>query len=784
MTGSLRVRARGVVQGVGFRPFVRNLAVGLGLSGSVRNDASGVTIEVHGPADRLEDFLLRLRRDAPALAEVERVDVEEIPGPPPGAGGFRICESDTAAPPAGRVLVAADTATCPECLAEMRDKHDRRYRYPFVNCTNCGPRYTIVTATPYDRPSTTMAGFEMCASCRAEYEDPADRRYHAQPVCCPRCGPRLSLLQPGPAGRASAGGDALEQAAALLRAGAVVAVKGLGGYHLAALASSEEAVSALRARKHREDKPFAVMVADLAQARGLCVTDEHDEALLGEPARPIVVCRSRPGATCAPSVAPGTGNLGLVLAYSGLHHLLCEMVGEPFVLTSGNVSDEPIAYTDQDALARLAGVADAFLVHDRAVQVRTDDSVARVVAGRTVVLRRSRGYAPRPVHLDLPAPPGRAVLAVGAEQKNTFCLVDEDRAFLSQHVGDLENYATLRSFEQGVEHLCRLFDISPAVVAHDLHPEYLSTKYAARLEGVLQVGVQHHHAHIASCLAANRHQGPVIGVAFDGLGLGDDGTLWGGELLVADLASYRRVGHLSYMPMPGGAAAVRQPWRSAAAYLDAALGEDLPVDLGLRRRHTARWDQVVHLARLGLQVEPGHPFPPAPLASSAGRLFDALGALVCGRDEANYEGQAAVELEALAARAEGPAQPWPLEVATGADGAIVLPTVALFEKAARDLWRRTAPEVVAARAHATLAQLVARACRSVSEANAGLDVVALSGGVFQNAVLLRMVLRALEADGFRVLTNGAVPPNDGGVSLGQAAVAAARLAGGLPGPPQ
>ena len=575
------VRVEGVVQGVGFRPFVYSLATSLGLGGVVGNDADGVFAEVEGDPAVVEEFLAALARDAPPLARIERVTTSAMR--PDGTTSFAIAPSQPGT--RRRTLVSADTATCADCLAELADPGDRRFGYPFINCTNCGPRFTIVRDVPYDRARTTMAPFTMCELCAAEYHDPADRRFHAQPTCCPACGPALSLL--GPLGIAASGeppasGEPLAAAAALLREGKVLAVKGLGGYHLAVDASGEAAAAELRARKHREDKPFAVMVADVAAARQLCEVDEAAAGLLASSRRPIVLLPRLPGSGLAEAVAPGNRQLGLMLPYTPLHHLLIAAVAGPMVLTSGNVSDEPIVYRDGEVAERLGGIADAVLTHDRAIEIRTDDSVVRAFRGREAVIRRSRGYVPEP--LDLATRFARPVLACGAELKSTFCLGRGDHAFVSHHIGDLENAETLRSFTEGIAHFRRLFDITPEVVAHDLHPEYLSTKYAAQLTdgevagaadlaGVELVGVQHHHAHIASCLADNRASGPVIGVAFDGTGYGTDGTIWGGEFLIADLAGFERAGHLAPVPMPGGAAAIRQPWRMAAVYLDAAYAD-------------------------------------------------------------------------------------------------------------------------------------------------------------------------------------------------------------------
>jgi hydrogenase maturation protein HypF len=590
-----------------------------------------------------------------------------------------------------------------------------------------------------------MAPFAMCAACAAEYHDPADRRFHAQPVCCPACGPRLTLDGDPD--------DPLQRAAALLRQGKILAVKGLGGYHLAADAGCETAVAGLRARKHREDKPFAVMAAGLGAAADLAAVDDAAAALLTSPARPIVLLPRKPTAKIAPAAAPGQRQFGIMLPYTPLHHLLLAATGRPIVLTSGNVSDEPIVYRDEEARDRLGGIADAFLAHDRAIHVRTDDSVARTFRGRPLLVRRSRGYVPEPLGVTTGFP--RPVLACGAELKNTFCLAQGRHAFVSHHVGDLENAETLRSFTEGIAHFRRLFDIEPRIVAHDLHPEYLSTKYALDLaddEDLDPVGVQHHHAHIAACLADNGESGPVIGVAFDGTGYGPDGTIWGGEFLLADLAGYERGGHLAPVPMPGGAAAIRQPWRMAAAYLgDRAAA--------VARRHPGHWPAILSMAARGVN---------SPLTSSAGRLFDAAAALLGVRDAINYEGQAAVELEQLADPAELEAYPAGLETGEGpfqARGADLLH--ALLD----DLTSGVPAPVIAARFHHGVAALIEAGCLRLRESH-GLGTVALSGGVFQNLLLLNAAVARLEAQGFRVLLHARVPCNDGGISLGQAMVAA------------
>jgi hydrogenase maturation protein HypF len=753
------VRVEGTVQGVGFRPFVYSLATGLGLGGLVGNDSDGVFAEVEGPPGSVEAFLVALERDAPPLARIERVATRSIP--PSGSASFSISPSEPGSE--RNTPVAADSAMCADCLRELTDPADRRHGYPFINCTNCGPRFTIVRDVPYDRAMTTMAAFTMCARCAAEYHDPADRRFHAQPVCCPACGPRLSLRYPD---GSTVAGEPLAGAAALLRQGQVLAVKGLGGYHLAVDATSESATAALRARKHREDKPFAVMAADLAAARLLCEVDDASAGLLTSPRRPIVLMLRRPAAVAA-AVAPGNRQLGVMLPYTPLHHLLLQAVSGPVVLTSGNRSDEPIAYRDDDAFARLAGIADAFLTHDRAIHIRTDDSVVRVwggVAGsglaerdRAALIRRSRGYVPEPVTVRAGFP--RPVLACGAELKNTFCLAKEGRAVISHHIGDLENAETLRSFTEGIAHFIRLFGIEPQVVAYDLHPEYLSTKYALDL-GLPHCGVQHHHAHIASCLADNGEAGPVIGVAFDGTGYGTDGTLWGGEFLVAGLAGFQRGGHLAPVPMPGGAAAIKQPWRMAAAYLAAAYPGGPPDGLRVVARNERHWPAVVALAAKGIN---------APLTSSAGRLFDAVAALVGVRDAINYEGQAAVELEQLA----DPGETGSYRAGVAAQEPFCIEGADLVRAVTDERVRGTAAPVVAARFHNGVAALIEDGCVLLRE-RTGLGTVALSGGVFQNLILAHRVTARLEARGFRVLAHSRVPCNDGGISLGQAAVAGAR----------
>jgi hydrogenase maturation protein HypF len=706
-----RFRVRGVVQGVGFRPFVFGLAQRQGLGGFVLNDGNGVVIEAEGAPATLDGFAASLRDEAPELARVDELSVEQLR--PGGQSEFEIVPSNATGSSA---LIPPDVATCNECLSELFDQADRRFRYPFVNCTRCGPRFTIVRSIPYDRANTTMAGFPMCADCRREYEDPADRRFHAEPTCCPACGPQLSMP--------------VEDAVALLREGAILAVKGLGGYHLACDAVNEPTVARLRARKVREGKPFAVLTA--APER-LARISREELSLLHSPARPVVLLRRRDDGAIAPSVAPSTPWLGLMLPYTPLHHLLAADFRGPLVLTSGNLSDEPIAYEDDEAHARLDRVADAFLAHDRPIHRRCEDSVARAV----LPIRRSRGYAP--VAVPLPVAAERSLVAAGAELKSTFCVARDSDAFLSPHLGDLDSPAAYRAFVTDLHLYLQMLGVEPEVVAYDLHPEYLATKWALEQEAEL-VGVQHHHAHAAACLAEHGEEGPALALVFDGTGFGTDGTLWGGELLRCDLSSFERLAHLEPVPLPGGEAAIREPWRVAAAHLERA---GLPV----------RWEGWTEV-RESLKLDP-------PRSSGTGRLFDAVAAILGVRDTVSYEGQAAIELEHLAG--EAPADPYPWRFGA---------TTELVTICCSELELGRPPAEIAARFHETIAAGAAQACAEAAEPR----TVVLSGGTFQNLRLLESTRRRLEALGFRVLSHRLVPPNDGGISYGQAAVAARRTA--------
>ena len=705
-----RFRVRGVVQGVGFRPFVHGLAARRGLGGFVLNDGEGVVIEVEGDEKALDEFADALQAEAPRLARVERVLAETLAAS--GDRDFRIVASRTEGKAA---LIPPDVATCDECLGELFDPADRRYRYPFLNCTQCGPRFTIVREVPYDRARTTMAGFELCADCRREYEDPSDRRFHAEPTCCPACGPRLS--------------PSLEEGVKLLRAGKILAVKGIGGYHLACDARDEGVVARLRGRKKRDEKPFAVLT-DAPDT--LAELSPEELELLRSPVRPIVLVRRLPDASVAPSLAPGTPWLGLMLPYSPLHHLLCADFGGPLVLTSGNSSDEPIAFDDDDARERLAEIADEVLTHDRRIHRRCEDSVVR----GDFTVRRSRGHVPTALPLPDRAPP---LVAAGAELKSTFCVAREGEAFLSPHLGDLDSEAAYRAYRDDLRLYLAMLRVKPELVAHDLHPEYLATKWALE-QDVELVGVQHHHAHAAACLAEHGEEGPALSLVFDGTGYGTDGTLWGAELLRCDLSGFERLAHLEPIPLPGGEAAIREPWRMAAVHLERA---GLPVPW-------PAWAQV----REGLKLH-------WPLANGMGRLFDAVAALLGLRERVSYEGQAAIELEQLAG--DAPADPYPWRFGDATD----LVTVCYLE-----LEAGRAREEVAARFHETVAGAAAEACAEARQPR----TVVLSGGSFQNLRLLRSTRARLEALGFRVLTHRLVPPNDGGISYGQAAVAARRSA--------
>jgi hydrogenase maturation protein HypF len=754
------IAIQGTVQGVGFRPYVFGLASSLDLGGFVRNGTGGVRIEVEGERSSLDQFVSRVIANPPPLALIERWSCSDRQ--PTGERKFRIETSDVAQ--AGEIAVAPDAATCEDCLAELFDPSDRRYRYPFLNCTNCGPRLTIVRSVPYDRERTTMSGFAMCERCRAEYDNPADRRFHAQPNACPACGPNLTAVDANGNSLAEKDG-ALALFATTILNGGTGALKGIGGYHLVCDARSDAAVAELRRRKHRDDKPFAIMVRDINAARALCELEQAETALLTSPRRPISLLRKRNQSSLADAVAPGNPFLGIMLPYAPVHHLLLhDLQNIPLVMTSGNRSDEPIAYDEADALQRLAGIADVFLTHDRPIHVRCDDSVTRIINGAESPIRRSRGYAPHPVPLPISCP--APILAVGGQLKATFALGDRDRAILSHHMGDLDQFEAYQAFEQDVALYEQLFSLQPQYIAHDLHPDYATTQYANQrviAQGIQLVPIQHHHAHMASCMAEHGLNEPVIGVTFDGTGYGTDGAIWGGEILVGDYRQFRRAAHLRYVGMPGGERAIREPWRMALSHLHDA-GIELP---SLSQRLPADAARTVK-RMLERKLN-------SPSTSSAGRLFDAVASLANVRDRVSFEGQAAVQLEWLATESSDDGH-YPYAVSAPLDDGspMLIDTRPLIREVAAEADRGVDRSVIARRFHNTLAAMIIEVCGQIRK-QTGINTVVLSGGVFMNALLATQTERLLGESGFVAYRHQRVPPNDGGLSLGQLAVAAAQL---------
>ena len=790
-----RITISGIVQGVGFRPFVYGQAQRRRLGGFVLNDSNGVTIEVEGSWEALDGFERALHQEPPPLARIDSIATIEIE--PQNETTFSIAHSVASAE--RNALISPDTATCEDCLHELFDPQDHRFRYPFINCTNCGPRFTIVQDVPYDREKTTMRVFPMCPACQKEYNDPLNRRFHAQPNACPVCGPQVRLL-----GKQFHGGggpvwsplveetDTIDTAAQHLAEGAILAIKGLGGYHLACDALNVEAVQRLRQLKHREAKPFALMVPELETARQLCSVSDAEAKLLLSHRRPIVLLDQPNGETqempvhIAPGVAPAYNTLGIMLPYTPLHYVLLQAFASHtgpdrlpvLVMTSGNVSDEPIAYQDEDAQERLSPIANGILMHNRDIHMRCDDSVVRVTVVGEQLFRRSRGYAPEPIPLsfELPVP----ILACGGHLKNTFCLGKGQQAFVSHHIGDLENLETLTSFREGIDHFQRLFDISPQVIAYDLHPEYLATKYALDTAMPQKIGVQHHHAHIASVLAEHGLPGPVIGIAADGTGYGTDGAVWGCEIMSADRAGFERQAHLVYVPLPGGEKAIRQPWRMAATYLNQAYGDaflDLDIPF-VHRLDRSKWHTLSQMVARGIN---------SPSTSSLGRLFDAVAALVGLPTGAGvepytgtllYEGQAAVELEIAASRAARAGDTrkgiYPFTLKMRDTPETLLDVAPMIRAIVSEIQQGVPVSSIASCFHRSVAALLATTCSGV-RARTGLNIVALSGGVFQNRLLLEQLVTRLEEMAFQVYINRRVPPNDGGISLGQIAVAAARL---------
>jgi hydrogenase maturation protein HypF len=748
------IRVTGIVQGVGFRPYVFRLAAERGLSGTISNTPAGVTIEIQGPAELVEEFSAQLPIEAPPLARIMGIAIQNLPCN--GDEEFRIVSSHTGE--AVRALISPDVAVCGECLEELFDPADRRYLYPFINCTNCGPRFTIVRDIPYDRPRTSMAVFAMCEECRAEYENPRDRRFHAQPNACWNCGPQLELWDPQ--GRKVECSDPVAQAVARLRNGEVVAIKGLGGFHLAADATNAAAVELLRGRKHRFGKPFAVMVPDLKTAETFCEMDPQAKAALTSRQRPIVLLPRKPGTAIADAVAPSQRDLGIFLPYTPAHHLLFAAGEFPaLVMTSGNLSEEPIAIDNHEAVTRLSGIADSYLLHNREILLRCDDSVVKPIAGRVRQFRRSRGYVPAPLELHKEVP---SILAVGGELKNTICLTRGRTAFLSQHIGDLENAESLNFFHEAVEHLQRILQIHPETIAYDLHPGYFSTQWARAQSGARLVGVQHHHAHIASCMAENGVEGTVIGFALDGTGYGADGAVWGGEALVAGYASFERVGHFEYVPLPGGAAAIREPWRIGVSYLAHTFGKDF-LGLGIPFTNKITRGKVETILRMmERRVN-------SPMTSSCGRLFDGVAAVIGSREVVDYEAQAAMELESAAWAAPKDAGSYSFSLIRQSN-IWQIGVRPLFEAIVDDLRKNTPVETVSLRYHNGLVEILSRLAECLRE-EFSLDRICLSGGTFQNGYLLNTLVKKLEISGFEVFTQAEVPAGDGGLSLGQALVA-------------
>jgi hydrogenase maturation protein HypF len=794
-----KIEVKGTVQGIGFRPFVYKEALKHSLAGHVYNHSSGVTIEAQGKSDSLTNFIKSLQDSHPPFADIHSIEHQKIEAKPDA--NFRILESKTNG--SSQALISTDLATCDKCLNDISDPGNRRFSYPFTNCTNCGPRYTIIEGVPYDRHLTAMKSFDMCSECRAEYNDPLDRRYHAQPNCCPICGPNLQITN----GKTESSKEIIHEAARLLNEGKIVAIKGLGGFHLACDATNNEAVTKLRERKHRDEKPFAVMMPDAKTVRNFCELSNAEERILTSAQRPIVLLRKHSHtihhqhteADISPSVAPNNCYLGVMLPYTPLHHLLFSFsCNVALVMTSANISDEPICYHNDEATERLKDIADYFLFHDRDIYIRTDDSITRVMDDKPLMIRRARGYAPQPIILTIPKTPGKHrpdILATGAELKNSVCLLKDNKAFISQHIGDLKNTASYESFEKTIEHLQNIYDINPTIIAHDMHPDYFSTRWAnsyhAKLgggaeevrgrshctarrscaatgpTGVELIKVQHHHAHIASCMAENGISGPVIGIALDGTGYGTDGNIWGGEILVASYKEFERAGQFEYVAMPGGEAAIKNPWMMGLAYLK-SLNADSKI-LNSSQSFKKIPDDKIELVLKMIDKEIN-----SPLTSSCGRLFDAVAAILGIRHAVSFEGQAALELEMLASshlssRSREVINPYAYSLHTN-NHYITISYRPTLKGLLEDLKNAVSGSEIALKFHYTIVAALTEATLKISK-NRKIDKIALSGGCFQNLLLARGLKKALESAGMKVYTHSLVPPNDGGISLGQAAIA-------------
>lgn len=764
MTERVQITARGLVQGVGFRPFVYSLATRLSLSGFVQNDTNGVFIDVEGRGADIREFLDGLTILSPPHAVIEDICCLSLPCL--GYEGFSIKES--AIKDSKKPIISADLSICRDCLKELFHPNNRRYRYPFINCTNCGPRFTIIKDIPYDRIHTTMSGFTMCADCSEEYHNPANRRFHAQPNACHGCGPTVTLSNGE--GKGIQTDDPISVVCALLNEGKIVAIKGIGGYHLACDAANDRAVSLLRERKKRYDKPFAIMVNGIEMVRLFCRVSEIEEASLCSTQRPIVLLKKKLVCAISPKVAPANTCLGVMLPYTPLHHLILAESGLALVMTSGNISDEPIAYADKDAFEHLNGIADYYLAHNREIFMRCDDSIVRINEGRETVIRRSRGYAPFPLKLQYTFT--QPVLACGAFLKNTFCLGRDDHAFLSHYIGDLDNTETLSSFERGIWHYKRLFYFEPEVIAHDLHPEYPSTVYAKdQSDSIVKVGVQHHHAHVVSCMAEHGISRKVIGVAFDGLGYGEDGNFWGGEFFVADLSGFVRVGHLDYLPMPGGEQAIKEPWRMAVSYLQGLYGSNILTHFRNCPEREVEGLPIkleILLKMLSRRIN-------APLTSSMGRLFDGVASLLGLQHTVTFEGQAAIQLECIADERVTSGYRFDIDFPVGSNGdkPLVIRWQPVVEQIVKDVNAGISPAIISAMFHHSIAAMVLQVCAIISDRQ-GIDIVILSGGVFQNNFLLSRTVRGLQSQGFEVYFHEKIPSNDGGISLGQAIIASER----------
>ena len=759
------LKVKGIVQGVGFRPFVYQLANQYGIKGEVANTSSGVIINIEGTRKNIDPFCIDLAEKSPPLAHITSISVHKKPVK--GFTGFTIAKSKGKA--LRSALISPDVSVCNDCLRELFDPADRRYQYPFINCTNCGPRYTIIYDIPYDRPKTSMKHFKMCKRCQAEYDDPTNRRFHAQPNACADCGPHVTLYDN--TGERVATQNFIKKTAELLKDGYIVAIKGLGGFHLAVNAENHNAVIRLRKRKHREQKPLAIMSYDIEHIGKYAHIEPEEEKLLTSLQRPIVILKKKEPNSLSEEVSPRNMYFGTMLPYTPLHYLLLQNDFIALVMTSGNLSEEPIAIDNEDAFKRLSDIADYFLIHNREIYLRSDDSIVKRTADATRFIRRSRGYIPIPIFLKQKAP---QILACGAELKNTVCLTKKNNAFLSQHIGDLENLATYEFFMLTIEHMKRILDIKPEIIAFDLHPDYLSTRYAKEFKDIKKVQVQHHHAHIISCMAENRLDGSVIGLSFDGTGYGTDGNIWGGEVLVADAGQFRRAAYLSYVPMPGSAKAIKEPWRMAVSYLYDAFNESFwDLDLPMFKE--------IDEKKIKIMVDMISKKINSPYTSSLGRLFDGVAAIIGIRNQVFFEGQAAMELEMLIAPTlSSEKDQWRAGEKTIAtydyewvskDGYIVL-LEPIIRGVVKDMEKGVHPSEISSKFHMTLICLFSELCEVIRK-ESGLNRVVLSGGVFQNSILLTGLIRKLEKKSFEVFTHHLVPTNDGGISFGQAMVAAA-----------